>query len=159
MHAYALEYLEEYLKPGNKVLDVGSGSGYLTACMAAMVKPNGLVVGIDHVKQLVDLSISNISASNREWLDTGLIKMVTGDGRKGCIEYGPYDCIHVGAASPTEPIELINQLKNNGRMFIPIGADSQQIYVYTKDNEGRVSKDAVLGVIYVPLTDLQKQIG
>ncbi|OMJ27310.1 Protein-L-isoaspartate O-methyltransferase [Smittium culicis] len=93
MHAYALEYLEEYLKPGNKVLDVGSGSGYLTACMAAMVEPNGLVVGVDHVKQLVNLSVSNISVSNSRWLDSGLIKMVTGDGRKGCIEYGPYDCM------------------------------------------------------------------
>merc|ERR1712112_302606 len=57
MHAHALELLKDHLKPGCRALDVGSGSGYLTACMAHMVGEQGLVVGIDHIAQLVDASL------------------------------------------------------------------------------------------------------
>ena len=61
MHAHALEQLKDHLFPGAQVLDVGSGSGYLTTCMAHMVGPTGCVVGIDHMKELVDMSQKNLS--------------------------------------------------------------------------------------------------
>ncbi|CAF4375830.1 unnamed protein product, partial [Adineta steineri] len=61
MHAHALEMLHDKLIPGARVLDVGSGSGYLTACIARLIQPNGKVIGIEHIPELVQLSIKRIS--------------------------------------------------------------------------------------------------
>jgi len=108
MHAHALELLKEQLSPGKKALDVGSGSGYLTACLALMVGPSGKVVGIDHVKQLVDFSEANIRKSHSSLIDSGNIKLVVGDGRQGYSSEGPYDAIHVGAAAPTLPQAVLD---------------------------------------------------
>jgi len=60
MHAHALSSLESKLRPGSRALDVGSGSGYLVACMSAMVGPTGLVVGVEHVDKLVKMSLANM---------------------------------------------------------------------------------------------------
>ncbi|NWW18381.1 PIMT methyltransferase, partial [Falcunculus frontatus] len=80
MHAMALELLKDHLRDGSTVLDIGSGSGYLTTCMALMASilddKKGKVVGIDHIKGLVDLSISNISKHHRDLLMDGRITMV-----------------------------------------------------------------------------------
>lgn len=75
-HAHALELLKDRLKPGSRALDVGSGSGYLTVCMALMVGPSGRAVGIDHIKELVDYSISNVKSDHPELLDAGNLKLI-----------------------------------------------------------------------------------
>ncbi|OZJ05828.1 hypothetical protein BZG36_00941 [Bifiguratus adelaidae] len=155
MHAYALESLKDYLKPGMKALDIGSGSGYLTSCMAAMVGPEGRVVGIDHIEELVEQATNNVRRDRPDYLDSGRIHFVTGDGRKGYREEAPYDCIHVGAAAATMPQELIDQLKSPGRIFIPVGDFSQAIYQIDKDANGNVTKKELMG--YVPLTDASSQ--
>ena len=67
MHAHALELLREHLRPGMRALDVGSGSGYLTACMALMVGSQGVAVGIDHIPDLVELSRSNLQKVNHHF--------------------------------------------------------------------------------------------
>ncbi|EEB92493.1 hypothetical protein MPER_08986 [Moniliophthora perniciosa FA553] len=103
MHAYAAEHLLPYLKPGAKVLDIGSGSGYLVAVLHHLVE-GGKVVGIEHVEELVDWSISNLK---RDGLGTALesqqIKVVAGDGRKGLAGDGPYDAIHVWCCCAYHP--------------------------------------------------------
>ena len=98
-----MELLQKQLKDGNKVLDVGSGSGYLTVCFAKMVSPTGKVIGIDHVKDLVNWSGINVRKNHGDLLDSGHVKLVIGDGRQGYANDGPYDAIHVGAAAPTLP--------------------------------------------------------
>lgn len=98
MHAYALEYLKEKLKKAERVLDVGSGSGYLCATFYFMMEnPKKQVFGIEHIPELVQTSIHNLSKSHKNLLDEGKIKIYEGDGRKGIPEYAPFDCIHVGA--------------------------------------------------------------
>ncbi|KAI9477599.1 hypothetical protein LPJ78_000052 [Coemansia sp. RSA 989] len=158
MHGYALESLQEYLQPGMKALDVGSGSGYLTACMAAMVGEHGHVVGIDHIPELVAYSQRALDQHYSAWTQSGRIKVVAGDGRKGYPGDAPYDCIHVGAASSQKPTELISQLKSPGRLFVPVGSVSQNITVYDKDSNGNVKEHQIMGVMYVPLTDPEKQL-
>lgn len=64
MHGYALQHLRNQLKEGAKALDVGSGSGYLTACMAMMVGEKGQVIGVEHIPDLVDMSKRNIAKVN-----------------------------------------------------------------------------------------------
>lgn len=75
-HAYALELLEDKLRNGGKALDVGSGSGYLTACMAIMMGPNGLAVGIDHIPELRAMAEENIRQDHPELLRDGRVELV-----------------------------------------------------------------------------------
>ena len=84
-------------------MDVGSGSGYLTACFAHMVGPTGKVVGIDHIQNLVDWSENNLRKNHGHLIDSGQIKLVVGDGRLGYDQGGPYHAIHVGAAAAELP--------------------------------------------------------
>lgn len=98
-----MELLENQLKEGHKALDVGSGSGILTTCFAHMVGSSGKVVGIDHIQQLVDWSISNVQKNHKDLLESGRVKLVVGDGRLGYPQDGPYHAIHVGAAAPELP--------------------------------------------------------
>ena len=76
MHAYALEVLKPNLFKGASVLDVGSGSGYLTACFAVMVGPEGKVTGIEHFKELVEISERNINNWNPETISSKNIELI-----------------------------------------------------------------------------------
>lgn len=80
MHAYCLELLQDHMKPGNRILDVGSGSGILVAAIARYLnqdKPpsveNGLVVGIEHHPKLVELGINNIRQDDASLMDSGQV--------------------------------------------------------------------------------------
>ncbi|CAB4394621.1 unnamed protein product [Rhizophagus irregularis] len=157
MHAHALQNLEPFLQPSMKVLDIGCGSGYLTTCLAEMVGPEGKVVGIEHIKELVNMSKKNIQKDRPDLLESQRIILIHGDGREGYPEEAPYDCIHVGAAADETPDALINQLKAPGRLFIPVGGRDQYIYQIDKDENGNVTQKKVMGVVYVPLTDADKQ--
>lgn len=158
MHAHALEMLSDKLVPGARVLDVGSGSGYLTTCIARLVQPDGKAIGVEHIPQLVDLSIKNISKNARSLLDDGTLEIVLSDGRLGYPQGGPYDAIHVGAAAPSRPTVLIEQLKPGGRLVVPVGVNSQKMMIYEKSEDGnKVHERSTLSVMYVPLTDKAKQ--
>ncbi|KAJ8676722.1 hypothetical protein QAD02_012509 [Eretmocerus hayati] len=102
MHAYALEYLSDKLC-GGRALDIGSGSGYLTTCMALMNGPTGTVIGIEHMPELQEVARRNIESDHPELLRNGRIKLVVGDGRLGYPSEAPFDAIHVGAASSETP--------------------------------------------------------
>ena len=161
MHAYCLEMLKDHLKVGGKALDVGFGSGYLTVAMSKMMDDKGTAVGIEHIQQLCDFATENISKHHKNLLDNKKIILVHGDGREGCPEYGPYDCIHVGAAAPQLPQPLIDQLANGGRLVVPVGEEggSQYINIIDKDINGKITIEKTLGVCYVPLTSEKKQLG
>lgn len=70
-----------------------------------------IAVGIDHISELVEMSKSNIETSNPNLIESERVKLLVGDGRQGYAELGPYDAIHVGAAAPTLPQALVDQLK------------------------------------------------
>ncbi|XP_065321818.1 protein-L-isoaspartate(D-aspartate) O-methyltransferase-like isoform X2 [Gordionus sp. m RMFG-2023] len=159
MHAAALELLKDHLKPGDKALDIGSGSGYLTACMGMMVSPNGKAVGVEHIPELVESSLENIKKHHAHLLSKDLVKIIEGDGRLGYKALSPYNAIHVGAASPDKPKSLLDQLAKGGRLICPVGSISfgQDLMQYDKGMDGEIKEAILMGVLYVPLTDKEKQ--
>eukprot|EP00735_Rhodelphis_limneticus_P004024 TRINITY_DN15572_c0_g1::TRINITY_DN15572_c0_g1_i1::g.28483::m.28483 TRINITY_DN15572_c0_g1::TRINITY_DN15572_c0_g1_i1::g.28483 ORF type:complete len:249 (-),score=26.27,sp/P22062/PIMT_RAT/55.16/7e-80,PCMT/PF01135.14/1.4e-73,Methyltransf_31/PF13847.1/3.7e+03,Methyltransf_31/PF13847.1/1.5e-08,Methyltransf_18/PF12847.2/5.9e-08,Methyltransf_26/PF13659.1/0.00024,Methyltransf_26/PF13659.1/4.4e+03,GCD14/PF08704.5/0.00033,PrmA/PF06325.8/0.00045,Ubie_methyltran/PF01209.13/0.0006,Methyltransf_11/PF08241.7/0. len=155
MHAHTLELLEPFLKSGSKALDVGSGSGYLTACLGALVGESGKVFGIEYVNELVNLAQKNLQSDpmGSQFVAQGRIQVIRGDGWKGLPEEAPFNAIHVGAAAASLPQALVDQLANGGRMVIPIGPQGgeQVLYQIDKDPQGKVQLNPLMGVIYVPL--------
>lgn len=159
MHAACLELLEKNLQPGMRALDVGSGTGYLTACFALMVGSEGRAVGVEHIPELVDTSIENIKKSAAApQLNDGSLSIHIADGREGWPELAPYDAIHVGAAAPQIPEALVEQLKPGGRMVIPVGTMFQELKVVDKKLDGTVSIRDETSVRYVPLTSKEAQL-
>ena len=152
MHAHTLELLKDVLKDGAAVLDVGSGSGYLTACMVYMSAPSGYAVGIDRVKELTIQGTENIKNDNPELLRYNVF-MVTGDGHDGYSAKGPYDVIHVGGATPMVPPDLFDLFKCGGRMIIPVGPQggNQFLEQYDKKMDGTIVRKRIMGVRYGPL--------
>ncbi len=153
MHAYAAEHLVPYIKQGSKVLDVGSGSGYLAAVFHHLIEAaggHGQVVGVEHISDLTKQSLKNLEADGLgTFLQGGGIHIITGDGRLGLPEHAPYDAIHVGAAARGIPEALVQQLAPGGRMFIPVEdsqGDGQHIWHVDKHADGTVSKDKIMGV-------------
>ena len=160
MHASACCSLLPFLNPGSRVLDIGSGSGYLTAVLAHLVTPSGTVIGVDHIQPLVSLSTSNFekSSEGRKMLEDGVVKFIKADGRKGWAEGAPYDAIHVGAAAAEHHEELTRQLKAPGRLFVPVeDGGSQYIFVINKKEDGSLERQRLYGVQYVPLCDAPKE--
>lgn len=172
MHGHACEYLIDHLKPGARVLDIGSGSGYLTHVLANLVTVSsgnatpGKVIGIDHIPELTDLARNNMNKSKQgnEFQTSETVKFITGDGRLGWKEDAPYDAIHVGAAADKLHPTLVDQLRAPGRLFIPVESEDnegargnlgegQYIWVVDKKEDGSVHKEKVFQVSYVPLTD------
>jgi protein-L-isoaspartate(D-aspartate) O-methyltransferase len=159
MHGYALEWLKDHLIPGSKALDIGSGSGYLTLCMAEMMNYSGLVVGIDHIKELVNNSIRSINQCKPQALTDKIVQIFEADGRLGYPPLAPYKAIHVGAASEEIPQALVEQLDFGGRMVIPVGrrGKTQYIMLVDKDYEGKITINKDFGVTYIPLCDRSYQ--
>ena len=159
LHAYCLEALKDFLKPGNKALDIGFGSGYLPVAMSKMMNDEGCVVGIEHMKELYNFGIENISKHHKDLLVNKKIKLILGDGRKGCKEEAPFDCIHVGAVAEKPPDELLAQLKVGGRLVMPLyNKGSQFIYIVDRKNNNSFNAEEGLSVCYVPLTDAKNQM-
>ncbi|XP_010912938.2 protein-L-isoaspartate O-methyltransferase isoform X2 [Elaeis guineensis] len=159
MHGTCLELLKEHLQPGMHALDVGSGTGYLTACFAMMVGLQGRAVGVEHIPELVASSIENVKRSAASsLLNGGSLSLHVADGRQGWPEQAPYDAIHVGAAAEKIPQPLLDQLKPGGRMVIPVGSFFQDLQVVDKKLDGSISIRSETSVRYVPLTSRAAQL-
>lgn len=142
--AFMLEKLEPM--PGDKVLDVGSGSGWTTALLAHIVGKKGKVIGMERIKELCNFGINNISKYHL--IEGGQVKIICADGTKGYINEAPYDRILVSASAKEIPKELKKQLKVGGRMVIPV---ESSIWALEKISDKDFREVEYPGFAFVPL--------
>lgn len=112
--AAMLELLD--VRPGQRVLDVGSGSAWTTALLAHLTGPQGLVVGVEIAHELVDFGTANLAAAGVPWASIRLARPSV----LGAPDDAPFDRILVSAEARTLPQALVDQLGDDGRMVIPI---------------------------------------
>jgi len=142
MTALMAELLE--LRGDEKVLDVGTGSGYHAAVLGALARD---VVSIERIPELADLARENLRRAGRD----GNITVMCGDGSVGVPQREPFDAISVAAASPGTPPTLLAQLRDPGILVIPAGTrKDQELQVVRKEN-GKITTRVVSGCRFVPL--------
>jgi protein-L-isoaspartate(D-aspartate) O-methyltransferase len=117
------------LKPTDRVLEVGTGSGYVTALLAELTHE---VISVERHPALADAARDLLERLRYE-----NVKFITGDGSQGYAPFAPYNAIVVSAAAPELPRSLLEQLAEGGRMIIPVGqGDSQQLQLIRMQNGG-----------------------
>jgi protein-L-isoaspartate(D-aspartate) O-methyltransferase len=132
------------LKGTETILDVGSGSGYHAAVLGALAAK---VYSIELIPELAELARENLKRTGRG----SNVVVVCGDGSAGYPEHAPYDGISVAAAAPDVPKQLLGQLKDPGRIVIPVGSLwDQELRVVTK-SEGQVTSYMATFCRFVPL--------
>lgn len=144
--AFMLELLQP--KKSDKILDIGSGSGWTTALLAYIVG-DGKIIAIDIIPELVEFGRNNVAKYN--FVEKGVVEFICGDGSKGLPKEAPFDKIHVAAAAAKIPEALLNQLKIGGRLVIPVGIESQDMVLIEKIGEKKYKEQKFPGFLFVPL--------
>jgi len=139
--AYMTESLDP--QPTDKVLEIGTGSGYQAAVLSPLVKE---VYTIEIVEELGQRATRTLRRLGYENVHTRI-----GDGYLGWPEAAPFDAIIVTAAPPQVPEPLKQQLKQGGRLVIPVGESNQELMLLTRSNGGFVERK-VIPVMFVPMT-------
>lgn len=132
------------IQDGSKILEVGTGLGYHAAVMSVL-NGSGKVYTVERKPHLAEKARKIL----RE-LDYDNVEVIVGDGSEGLPEFAPYDRISVACAAPEVPGPLVDQLKDNGRMVIPVGHYYQDLYLVEK-KDGKVESYRKGGVAFVPL--------
>lgn len=148
---YIVAFMTEQLrlKSTDRVLEIGSGSGYQAAILAALVAEVYTIEIIEPLAKAAEATLQRLGYNN--------VHLKVGDGYKGWPEEAPFDAIIVTCAPDKVPQPLVDQLKDGGRMVIPVGERfAQQLYLLEKKN-GQLKESATLPVRFVPmLRDEQK---
>jgi protein-L-isoaspartate(D-aspartate) O-methyltransferase len=142
---YIVAYMTQCLdvKPGDKILEVGTGCGYQAAVLAEL---GAHVFTVEIIQPLAQAAEERLKALGCE-----SVRVRIDDGFHGWYEEAPFDGILVAAAPLSVPIPLRNQLKVGGRMVIPVGGEDQRIKLITRTHQGFEERDA-LDVRFVPMT-------
>jgi protein-L-isoaspartate(D-aspartate) O-methyltransferase len=143
---YIVAFMTEQMrpKPSARVLEVGTGSGYQAAILAELVSEVYSVEIVEPLAKTAEATLQRLGYKN--------VHLKIGDGYKGWSEVGPFDAIIVTCAPDKVPQPLVDQLKDGGRMVIPVGDRfAQQLYLLEKKN-GQLKQSATLPVRFVPMT-------
>ena len=133
------------IKAGDRVLEVGSGSGYAAAVISRIA---GKVIGIERQHDLVEVARERLKR-----LGYGNVEIVEGDGTRGCREHAPFDAILAAASGSHVPRPLVEQLAPQGRIVMPVGEPGwvQELVKVTKQEDGILKQENLGGVRFVPL--------
>ncbi len=144
---FIVAFMTEQLKPQptDKVLEIGTGSGYQAAILSGLVKEVFTIEIVEPLAKRAEADLRRLNYTN--------VFVKAGDGYKGWPEHAPFDAIIVTCAPDQVPQSLVEQLKEGGRMVIPVGPDGgvQELYLLEKHG-GEVRRKSVLPVRFVPMT-------
>jgi protein-L-isoaspartate(D-aspartate) O-methyltransferase len=144
---YIVAFMAEslLLKGGEKILEIGSGSGYAAAVLSEIAAQ---VYTVERLGQLADKAAATLAD-----LGYNNVRVLHGDGTRGWLEHAPYDAIVVAAGGPQVPGSLKAQLKIGGRLVIPVGADQriQELVRVTRVSVNKYRSEDVADVRFVPL--------
>lgn len=143
---YIVAFMTEQLdpQPTERVLEIGTGSGYQAAVLAELVKEVYTIEIVEPLAQRAEADLKRLGYTN--------VFVRAGDGYQGWPEAAPFDAVIVTCAPENVPKPLVDQLKNGGRMIIPVGpAGNQDLILLTKRGE-KLERRAVLPVRFVPMT-------
>jgi protein-L-isoaspartate(D-aspartate) O-methyltransferase len=132
------------LHAGDRVLEIGTGSGYQSAVLSRLARE---VYSIEILPEL-----ARASAERLRRLGYTNVTVREGDGYRGWPEHAPFDAILVTAAPDRIPRPLLDQLAVGGRMVIPVGTFFQELKVLTKEKDGRITEKDIIPVRFVPMT-------
>jgi len=133
------------IKPGEKVLEVGGGSGYASAVMSRIARE---VITIERQEDLVELARERL-----DYLGYDNVRVIEGDGTRGCPAEAPFDAILAAASGSHVPKPLVEQLADGGRLVMPVGEPGwvQKLVKVTKQPGGELQTEDLGGVRFVPL--------
>jgi len=143
---FIVAFMTQQLRPqsGDRVLEIGTGSGYQAAILAELVAEVYSVEIIEPLAKTAETTLQRLGYKN--------VHVKAGDGYKGWPEHAPFDCVIVTCAPDHVPKPLVEQLKEGGRMIIPVGSlGEQDLYLVEKEN-GELRQRAVSPVRFVPMT-------
>jgi len=142
--AFMLELLQP--QAGDKILDVGSGSGWTSALLASIVGKKGKVISVEIIPELKKFGEKNIAKYG--FIEKKIVKCILGDGSEGFKKEAPYDKILVSASGKNFPEALKRQLKIKGRIVLPM---QNSIWLFIKKSDNEFQKKEYPGFIFVPL--------
>ena len=144
-HMVAIMCEELDIQKNQKILEIGAGSGYHAAVVSKIVGEKGHVYSVERIKELADFAKKSLES-------TGItnVTIIEGDGSEGLPKYAPYDRIYVTCAAPDVPPPLIEQLKNNGKLLIPIGHTICNLELIEKKDD-KIKTKNLGGCAFVPL--------
>ncbi len=133
------------IKKGQKILEIGAGSGYHVAVISKLVGKEGRVYSIERLS-----SLAKKAKKNLENVGITNVTIEIGDGSQGLQKHAPYDRIYVTCAAPKIPPPLIHQLKDKGKLMVPVGKMICNLELVEKTGEQIIKKD-LGGCAFVPL--------
>jgi protein-L-isoaspartate(D-aspartate) O-methyltransferase len=135
------------LEPGQKILEVGTGSGYHAAVCSEVIAPDGHIYSIERITSLASFAEGNLKRAGY----AKLVTVILGDGSKGLPDHAPYDRIFVAAGAPEVPSPLTAQLAQGGKLLVPVGTRWYQDLVKVTRKGAKLEKENLGGCVFVPL--------
>ena len=148
---YIVAYMTETIDPRktDRVLEIGTGSGYQAAVLSALVRDVYTIEIVEPLGRLAQRRLKTLKYKN--------VHVRIGDGYKGWAEHAPFDKIIVTCSPENVPMPLVEQLKEGGRMLIPLGERYQQVFHLLEKRDGKLQSRKLIPALFVPMTGISEK--